>query len=299
MIANAPRVVLVTRKTELDSLRARHATRGQAAFFLKQRGKSIEPLDEAHQRLQNAVAQVTRAIPEGWRKNRVDRDDLDRFLFEPDDVVVALGQDGLVANLAKYLSGQPVIGLNPMPDWYDGILVPHAPESAADLFELTATGQLSINERTMVEARLDDGQRLLALNEIFVGHRSHQSARYRLRFDGMQERQSSSGLIVATGTGATGWARSIREACKSKLAMPGVDERALGFFVREAFPSVSTGTSLVDGRIEAPASLQITSEMNTDGVIFGDGIEADRIEFGWGQRLDVRVADTCLNLVGG
>jgi hypothetical protein len=34
----------------------------------------------------------------------------------------------------------------------------------------------------MVQAELDDGQRLLALNEIFVGHRTHQSARYRLGF---------------------------------------------------------------------------------------------------------------------
>lgn len=41
------------------------------------------------------------------------RGDLDRFLFEPDDIVLALGQDGLVANVAKYLDGQPVIGSNP------------------------------------------------------------------------------------------------------------------------------------------------------------------------------------------
>ena len=42
------------------------------------------------------------------------RGDLDRFLFEPDDLVVIVGQDGLVANVSKYLDGQPVVGINPI-----------------------------------------------------------------------------------------------------------------------------------------------------------------------------------------
>ena len=78
-------------------------------------------------------------------------------------------------------------------------------ERTAELLDWTehrrARG-LTIERRTMAEARREDGQRMLALNEIFVGHASHQSARYRLSMaDGQQERQSSSGLIVAVPTG--------------------------------------------------------------------------------------------------
>ena len=76
-----------------------------------------------------------------------------------------VGQDGLVANVAKYLSGQPVIGIDPEPDRNAGVLVTHAPTDAAELLRSTT----SIEERAMVRASLDDGQRLLALNEIFVG----------------------------------------------------------------------------------------------------------------------------------
>ena len=148
----------------------------------------------------------------------------------------------------------------------------------------------------MVEAVLDDGLRLLALNEVFVGHQSHQSARYSLEAAAGRERQSSSGIVITTGTGATGWGRSIALERHSGLAMPEPGERALAFFVREAWPSVATGATLTEGRLEMDTALAISSEMNEGGVVFGDGIEADRLEFGWGRRLEIRVAPERLRL---
>src|SRR5262245_24150332 len=207
MAVPVPRVVVITRSTPYEALLERHATLGQAHFFLKTRGEHIEVVEAAHRRFQHALGYALQSIPSKWRRAQVDRRDLDRFLFEPQDIVVAIGQDGLVANVAKYLDGQPVIGINPLPDEYDGILVPHPPEAAPDLLSGTARGKVSLERRTMVVAGLDDGQRLLALNEIFVGHRTHQSARYRLDIGKRHERHSSSGVIVSTGTGATGWAR--------------------------------------------------------------------------------------------
>src|SRR3546814_10946477 len=109
----------------------------------------------------------------------------------------------------------------------------------------------------MVEGRLDTGEKLVALNELFVGHRSHQSARYRLALGDTAEDHSSSGLIVATGTGATGWARSIMEATGQQLALA-PQARAVGQFVREPFPSIATGPSLRAGKLEQTA-LPVTS----------------------------------------
>ena len=290
-----PRCVLVERATEYRQLLARHGTRAQAGFFLRARDLDIDEVQRGHEAFLAARAGVLAAVPADWRTAVVERDELDRFLFAADDVVVALGQDGLVANVAKYLSGQPVIGLDPEPDGHPGVIVSHPPAAAGDLLADVAAGRAALERRTMAEARMDDGQRLLALNEVFVGHVSHQSARYVLEAAGRREAQSSSGVIVSTGTGATGWAASLNR--DRGLRLPGPGDDALAWFVREAWPSPATGTSLTEGVLCPPGALTVTCRLGEGAVVFGDGIEGDRLLPDWGQRVTVGVAGVALNLV--
>ncbi|KKD03197.1 NAD(+)/NADH kinase [Streptomyces sp. WM6386] len=293
----APRVVLVHRTTEYEELVAHHGTHGQAAFFLSSRGRDIEEVAERHRRTRRALAEVTAAIPLTWRQSRVERGDLDRFLFAPEDVVVVVGQDGLVANAAKYLSGQPVLGIDTDPGRNPGVLVRHRPQDAAKL--LTA-GTPPVDELTMVEAIADDSQRLVALNEIYLGAPGHQTARYRLGLDGhggAAEAQASSGVLVGTGTGATGWVRSAWQERGSDLPLPRPTENRLLWFVREAWPSPATGTSLVAGELPASASLHLTVESERL-IAFGDGMESDALELTWGQSVRVGVYAQRLRLVG-
>ena len=290
-----PRGVLVERPSEYDELLARHATHEQVRFFLEQRGRALEEVLERHATLAATHRAVLGAVPADWRAATVLRPDLDRFLFEPGDVVLALGQDGLVANVAKYLDGQPVIGLDP--GLGEGVLVRHPPEAAADLIADLARGAARVDERTMARALLDDGQEVLALNEIFVGHVTHQSARYTIALGDRSERQSSSGVIAATGTGATGWAASINRQLASPLALPAPGEPELAFFVREAWPSSVTATTLTAGRIAGAERLAIVCELGEGGTVFGDGIEADRVAVDWGQRIEIGAASRTLRLL--
>ncbi|MFG2334336.1 hypothetical protein ACGFMM_32710 [Streptomyces sp. NPDC048604] len=296
----APRAVIVHRTTEYEELLARHGTHGQAAFFLAGRGRGVEEVRERHERTVKALAAVAAAVPLQWRQSRVERADLDRFLFGPEDVVVVVGQDGLVANAAKYLDGQPVIGIDTDPGRNPGVLVRHRAEDAARLLPSATAGRTGVDELTMVEAVTDDAQRLLALNEIYVGPPGHQTARYRLGPDDARtapEAQASSGVLVGTGTGATGWLRSLWQQSGSGLTLPGPADPRLVWFVREAWPSPATGTSRVEGLLGRSEGLRLTVESDRL-VAFGDGMETDALELTWGQSVRVGVAGTALRLLG-
>lgn len=296
-----PRIVIIHRRTELQELLDRHSTRGQAEFFLRTRGRNLQEVQQRHDHLVAALATVRGAVPAEWRQAEVERADLSRFLLTAEDIIVAVGQDGLVANVAKYLSGQPVIGVDPEPGANPGVLVRHTPAGAAAMIRAGDPARLRCLDLTTVTAMLDDGQQLSALNEIFVGHASHQSAKYQLTApsftspDGLTERQSSSGLIVSTGTGATGWCASIALE-RGGRALPAPTDSALAWFVREAWPSPVTGASLTEGLLQSGEVLRITVASD-QLVVFGDGMEDDRLIASWGQEISVRAGQLPLRLV--
>lgn len=300
-----PRIVLITRRTPLELLLERFGTRGQAEFYLRTRGQTLAWAQSVHDKLEAALGVVQQAILSSQRRVRIDRDELDRFLFAPDDVIVIVGQDGLVPNVAKYLRGQIVVGINPNPGEYDGVLCRHPPALSAALLPVACNPTahpvseraFAVEERCMALARREDGQELRALNELFVGHQSHQSARYRIRIGKQHERHSSSGVIAATGTGATGWARSIAEQRKLAEPLPSATDARLAWFVREPFPSVATGTAINFGYATEQVPLRLESEMDEGGVLFADGIETDRIEFLSGQRVQIDIAPERLRLL--
>ncbi|MFH9672285.1 hypothetical protein ACH4L5_08380 [Streptomyces sp. NPDC017405] len=295
----APRVVLVHRRTEYQELLARHGTHGQAAFFLAGRGRSIDEVARRHDRTRQALRDVASAVPLTWRSSRVERADLDRFLFAPEDVVVVVGQDGLVANTAKYLSGQPVVGIDTDPGRNPGVLVRHRRADAAALLRAATAAGGQVEELTMVEAVADDTQRLLALNEVYLGPPGHQTVRYRLATGGgtdAGEAQASSGVLVGTGTGATGWLHSLWRERGATVPLPAPREPRLLWFVREAWPSPATGTSRVAGELGRGQALRLTVESDRM-VVFGDGMEADALELTWGQSVRVGIAASSLRLV--
>ncbi|MFI8361716.1 hypothetical protein ACIGD1_16290 [Streptomyces sp. NPDC085612] len=295
----APRAVVVHRRTEYEELLARHGTHGQAAFFLSSRGRSIGEVLRRHDRTREALRAVAAAVPLTWRSSRVERADLDRFLFAPEDVVVVVGQDGLVANTAKYLGGQPVVGIDSDPGRNPGVLVRHRCADAAALLRAATAAGSRAEELTMVEAVADDTQRLLALNEIYLGSPGHQTARYRLASgdaDGEGESQASSGVLVGTGTGATGWLRSLWLERGSTADLPAPCERRLLWFVREAWPSPTTGTTRVTGELGRGEGLRLTVESDRM-VVFGDGMEGDALDLTWGQSVRLGIAATSLRLV--
>lgn len=303
------RIILVTRRTRLEDLVARLNTVEQARFHVEHMGADFSDYEAEQATYRQAVELAEAQLSRFGRVQRLDRSMVTNFLFPPDCLVVAVGQDGLVANTLKYLHGQPVIGVNPDPKRWDGILLPFEAKDLAKVVPEVQAGRRTARAITMARVRLSDGQELHAVNDLFIGPRSHVSARYTIQVGEQIERHSSSGIIVSTGLGSTGWFRSLltgaigmagpessEELRALQIAGFPWESKHLYYTVREPFPSRSTQTNLVFGRIEGNA-LRLTSQMPDYGVIFSDGFEQDFLEFNSGMMAEVGIADRSGRLV--
>ncbi|EXI70384.1 MAG TPA: NAD(+)/NADH kinase [Candidatus Accumulibacter phosphatis] len=302
------KVVLVTRRTRLEELVARYHTVTQAKFYIEHLAADFSDYVREHEAYQEARRATLAILESRGRHQVIERNFLPNFVFGDSDIVVALGQDGLVANTMKYLDGQPLVGVNPEPARFDGVLLPFQPVDLARILPEVEKERRQAQTVTMAEAVLSDGQRLLGVNDLFIGPRTHLSAHYEIELGDQRERQSSSGIIVSTGLGSSAWMRSI---VTGSLAIAGAygsklgdayrawawDERILQFAVREPFPSRTSQTSLVLGRVGANEKLTLRSLMPESGVIFSDGIEADYLGFSSGMVARIGVADRSGRLV--
>lgn len=295
----------------LEELVERFNTKAQARFYIEHMGGDFSDYEDAHAVYHEALQVVKAAIPDTVRAQSIERSYLPTFTFGAGDFVAAVGPDGLVVNIAKYLDGQPLVAINPDPDRIDGVLLPFETGDSAWILAETATGEAPTTNVTMANVRLNDGQSLYAVNDLYIGAASHVSARYSLRTVEGCEDQSSSGIIVSTGAGSTGWLKSVvtgaarlvaalqPENGEGQVPVCAFDWGAprLMYSVREPFISKTSEANLVFGSIESPQTLEITSHMPQDGVIFSDGIESDYLQFNSGAIATVGIADRKLRLV--
>ncbi len=297
-----PRIVLVTRKTRLEELVEKYNTQGQAKFYIEHLGQDFSDYLSEHDNYKRIQDGILRNLSSSANWIQVERSYLSTFVFSPSDIVYVLGQDGLVANTIKYLKDQPVIGINPDPERWIGLLLPFSADKAASLSTEQIITRSKRKTITLGRVTLSDGQELLAVNDFYIGQRSHISSRYEICYKGRNERQSSSGIIVSTGLGSTGWLKSVisgatRISSRISGSEAAVDDASwewdaeyLSFAVREPYISPSSGADIVFGRVEKDQPLTIVSGMSDTGVIFSDGMEEDYLEFTSGSTARIGIA---------
>jgi NAD kinase len=303
------KIVLVTRKTRLAELIERFNTKAQAKFYLEHAGGDFSEYALEDETYRKSVELVRESIEVGLKVQAIDRELIPTFSFLPGDLIITLGQDGLVANTAKYVGRQPIVAVNPDPARFDGILLPFVPQQLSLILRHVIEHRAHFRSITLAEAKLNDGQRLLAFNDLFVGANSHVSARYHIQWNASREAQSSSGVLVSTGAGSTGWMSSVFNMASGIATFTGggvlkpvrlswEDPRLL-FVVREPFISRHSQANIVAGILGPGHTLVLESLMPSGGVIFSDGIESDYLQFNSGTVAAVGPAAETAQLVVG
>jgi len=301
------KIVIVTRKTRLGQLVDRFNTWSQAKFYIERAGGNFADYQREDDAYQSALGVLRSSLEFEMPQQLVDRLLVPTFQFHSEDLVVTLGQDGLVANTAKYVGAQPIVAVNPEPARFDGVLLPFLPEKARAAVARVMEGNARVREVTLAELILSDGQRLLAFNDLFVGARSHVSALYRIGRGDLSEVQSSSGVLVSTGAGSTGWLSSVFNMAAGITRFRGGtpadpiripwEDRRLVYVVREPFLSRHSQAGIVAGILDPGEEIVLESLMPSGGVVFSDGVEADFLQFNSGATARVRGAEQTARLV--
>ncbi|MBL0742007.1 NAD(+)/NADH kinase [Chryseolinea lacunae] len=301
---------VVVSQTRLEHLIERFNTKAQAKFYIEHAGGDFETYEEEHEVFHRSLGKVTQVAGRYGKMKVIERKFLPNFLFSDKDVVVVVGQDGLVANVAKYAGELPILAVNPDTVRNDGILLPYTVQNFERGLIALSNNTAKISQVTMAEAKTNEGQHLLAFNDLFIGPSSHTSARYRISYHDHSENQSSSGLIVSTGAGSTGWLSSVfnmtygvqktfHSASASGNFKMNWDDDTLAFVVREPFQSKHSQTTVSGGFIAGVERLVIESHMPSNGIIFSDGVEADFLAFNAGTTVEIGLAKHKARLVRG
>ena len=314
MFLNAEYAIIVKAQTRLERLMKRSSTASMARFQVESQGGDFGDYQAEHEVYQESLQTVQKNLSKILRNKIVEREFVPSFIFKGQiPLVLVIGQDGLVANVAKYVDNIPILAVNPEPSRYDGVLLPFRVDDFLNGVERVVSGKYVSRQASLAEVRFADGQRLLAFNDLFIGAASHVSARYRIRYEKTAEEQSSSGIIISTKSGSSGWLSSVfnmstglKQLMKSgsgkrreTASQNGVEmgENELFFVVREPFKSQRTGIDIIGGPVRKQGTLQVESMMPGGGIIFSDGIESDFLHFNSGTIAHIGIAKETASLV--
>lgn len=298
------KIVIVKRSTRLEELVNRFNSVMQAKFYIEHLGADFSDYQKENDTYKSELESAVEILGMFANVQVIDRSFLPNYIFGNNDLVVPIGQDGMVANTLKYLTSQKVIGVNPDPARWDGVLLPFCVKDLRKIIPEVYRNLRPIKEVTMAKADLNDGQSLYAVNDLFIGQKTHVSARYVIESNKSKEQQSSSGIIISTGLGSTAWMKSVITGAlqiagslnQNMYFSNGYDPlpwnaNFLYYSVREPFLTRTTQANLVFGKVTENSPLKITSLMPENGVIFSDGIENDFLSFTSGFQATISIAD--------
>jgi NAD kinase len=298
------KIIIIKRSTRLEELVNRFNSVMQARFYIEHLGADFSDYQKENDTYKSELESAIEILGSFANVQVIDRSFLPNYIFGKDDLVVSIGQDGMVANTLKYLTSQKVIGVNPDPSRWDGVLLPFCVKDLQKIIPEVFHNLRPIKEVTMAKAELNDGQSLYAVNDLFIGQKTHVSARYIIELNKLQEQHSSSGIIISTGLGSTAWMKSVvtgalqiagsfNQNMNSSNGYNPLPWNAnyLYYSVREPFVTHTTQANLVFGKVTTNYPLKITSLMPENGVIFSDGIESDYLSFTSGFQATISIAD--------
>jgi len=207
------------------------------------------------------------------------------------DLVITVGGDGTFLKAAHYIGDTPIFSVSSDVRYNEAFYARATQKDFNKKFEKLLKGKFKITKIPRLQAKLN-GKIIpfLAVNEVFVGSKHpYHTSRYWITINGKKEFQKSSGVIIATRSGSTGWAKS---ASRKSLNIP---KNGFGYVIREPYIGRLTKSKLLGGALSKNDVVKIISSLH-GGIVVIDSSESVN-KFVDGDKLEVTVSKQPLNYV--
>ncbi|MBI3334273.1 NAD(+)/NADH kinase [Candidatus Pacearchaeota archaeon] len=262
-------------------------------------GRDVERTLESHHR-QKAYFEKLAASFSGAKI--IPRNDLNHEQVEGIDLIMVFGGDNhttYAAHFTERMPHVPILPINSDPLLSYGALTSAKGDDIEDLVDALTHGRYLIETWPRLEAVLNNKPlRPQAVSEIYVGKiKRRATSRYNISLREVTEEQKSSGIIIATGAGTTGWydAESWMFHPRNRHA-PKTGQQAY-VFATALFPANHPyklrEASLNQGDVLTIQSLKDTCEVALDP----QEEDIDTFPISRGDLLSVRLSETPLRVV--
>ena len=208
------------------------------------------------------------------------------------DLIIVVGGDGTFLKTTRHVfDDTPVLPVSSDTKYNEAFYSKATPQDFAKKFEKLINGKSTTVKLPRLEAKINGKTaKALAVNEVFVGSaHPYQTSRYVLKVKRKEEFQKSSGVLITTRSGRTGWAMS---AAKKRLNVP---KNGLGYVVREPYSGRLTKPKLLQGVLTPQNKIKIKSSMHR-GIVVIDS-SSKELKFTDGSKLEVTISKKTLTLV--
>ncbi|MFO0415839.1 MAG: hypothetical protein ACK5Y6_00990 [Pseudomonadota bacterium] len=218
--------------------------------------------------------------------------------------IVALGGDDFLKLVSQHIEDLPVLGVNSDPATSTGVLLSTSIEKLPEAIQALETDSYKIERWTRVELTIDGTSCGRALNDVVLGKRDFRHmSRHELEVHGEKTQQRSSGILISTGAGSTGWFSSAGLYLGGKDRSFSREAPYIRFELREPQVKVyeSNGHRIVElpphveGTLVAGDCLRITSLNDDEGIASRDSL--DELPFRRGAVAELSVSSHPLRVI--
>ncbi len=288
--------LIVIKKTKFELDEITYPDRDFYHKITKIQNNSYDRIFRSHERqLESRKILQKDVFPQG---KFIFRDELDHINPNKYDLLVSLGGDNHFTYVAHHAGDTKILGCNSDSHTSRGALLSFTPETLQSAVQ-NNWENTEIEEWSMIYAKLvypDNSvlETVSCVNEISIRNTSPDlTSRYVIQYDGFTEEQKSSGLLLYTGAGSTGWYTSCKGLGDFEVESFSKSADYYKLFSRELSRKAREHFKFTDMKIYG--TLRVISEMN--GGISIDSLTERYYPFPPGTIADIQLSPIKLKVI--